>query len=66
MIRSSNVYIIKQIKDLLYNQGFTIEGAKRYLNNSSKIDSQLAKKQNNINQIINTLKDIKSEMEALI
>ena len=63
---NDDISTIKQIKNLLYNQGFTIEGAKKYLMNSNNIYFQSVKKHKDLTQVISSLKEIKSELESLI
>ena len=67
---NNSIYILKKIKDLLKDQGLTINGAKKVLNssNSNELDEisnktirtdNLRNKINNISKIINDLKKLK-------
>ena len=64
LYNSEDIKIIKKIKDLLYNQGYTIEGANKYLNSNS--NSKVPANNNKaIEKIINELKSIKLELKSL-
>ena len=63
----SDINILKQIKDLLYDQGFTIEGAKKFLKNKQAGEViTLNTNQKSVSEVILELKQIKSELEDLI
>ena len=58
--RSSDLENIKEIKNLLHNQKFTIKGAKQYLKNKQKADSLNSDKNDpKVLKLIDTL-DIKT------
>jgi DNA-binding transcriptional MerR regulator len=60
----NDIYNIKKIKDLLYNKGYTIEGAKKFLNDNKEIKA--VDKNERINKAILELTDIKNKLEALL
>jgi len=64
LYNNEDIKIIKKIKDLLYNQGYTIEGANKYLNSSTK-NIGAANNNQAIENIINELKSIRSELKSL-
>ena len=57
--RSTDLNNIKELKNLLHNQKFTIKGAKQYLKNQSKETSAELKKDPKILKLIDTL-DVKT------
>lgn len=64
LYNDEDIKTIKKIKDLLYNQGYTIEGANKYLNSS--INNKIPANNNQaIDNIINELKSIRSELKSL-
>lgn len=69
LYNNEDIDIIKSIKDLLYNKGFTIEGAKKFLdgNNIIATAANSNEKPNSdvINKAIADLQEIKSELEKL-
>ena len=63
----SDIVILKQIKNLLYEQGFTIEGAKKFLKNQQSGEIiKLKTDKDSISEVISELKQIKSELKDLI
>ena len=64
LYNSEDIKTIKKIKDLLYNQGYTIEGANKYLNNKFQ-SNEISMDSNAIESIINELKGLKSELKSL-
>ncbi len=70
LYNNQDIETIKNIKELLYEQGFTIEGAKKYLNNQS-IDMKNPANNNNLEQhilvkeAIKELKELRSELQDL-
>jgi|GEM_PF-1357533 len=60
---------IKSIKDLLYNKGFTIEGAKKYLNGDIKMEAaantNASPNKQVISEAINELRAIQAELQEL-
>lgn len=63
-----DISTIKKIKHLLYDEGFTIEGAKKHLSNNNinkPAKEDLSQQKLLINNVITELKDIKSELESL-
>lgn len=62
-----DISTIKKIKHLLYDEGFTIEGAKKHLSNNIKkpVTEDLSQQKLLIDAIITELKDIKLELESL-
>jgi len=61
LYNSDDIAIIKKIKHLLYDEGFTIEGAKRTLSE----ETETTDKSSAINKIIKELQDIKLELESI-
>lgn len=56
--RREDVLVVRQIKDLLYEQGFTISGARQQLRQQSKPDGASKRRM--------LLKEIRHEVEELI
>jgi DNA-binding transcriptional MerR regulator len=68
LYNKENIEIISKIKDLLYNQGYTIEGAKKYLakeNQNEIVQTQKIENSNPIelDEIITDLEKIKQQLE---
>lgn len=57
-----DIQLIQQIKFLLYEQGFTISGAKSRLGNTENKTHATSEKTNEINSIIDELNDIRKEI----
>jgi DNA-binding transcriptional MerR regulator len=60
----NDIYNIKKIKDLLYNKGYTIEGAKKYLNDNKQ--EPVNKKNQVIEKAIAELSGLKQELEKFL
>ena len=58
-----DVLMVRRIRDLLYVQGFTIEGARRQLVQSPKVDAELTTKNVAIQGAITNLEAILEELE---
>jgi len=69
LYNEKDIDTLKSIKDLLYNKGFTIEGAKKLLNGDISIkqaaNSNQQQNSNIIAKAINDLKQIKAELQEL-
>lgn len=67
LYNNHDISIIQQIKHLLYDEGFTIEGAKKHLTNQSGRDDtkKSSEKTFKLDKVIKDLRDIKSELESL-
>ncbi|MFZ8865000.1 MAG: MerR family transcriptional regulator [Rickettsiales bacterium] len=70
LYNNKDIALIKSIKDLLYNKGFTIEGAKKFLNGDIAL-KQVANSNNKesstiISDTIKELKVLKAELQELI
>ena len=55
--------MVRRIRDLLYNQGFTIDGARRQLSMSPKVDANLITKKVAIEGAITDLEQVLEELE---
>lgn len=54
--RKEDIELLKKIKDLLYNKGFTIRGVKRYLKSKEKLSPNFTKEiKRELEDIVNTL-----------
>jgi DNA-binding transcriptional MerR regulator len=63
-----DVLLIRQIKDLLYNQGFTIEGARQQLSGASanKLNVRKRKTQSSIEDAIVGLEKVVHDLEGSV
>ena len=57
----SDIILVRNIKDLLYNRGFTIEGARTQLSKSSKKDSK--DMDSDIEHAVQSLESLLGELE---
>jgi DNA-binding transcriptional MerR regulator len=60
-----DIDVVRIIKNILYEQGFTIAGAKKRLAQISDEPEQLALPLRNSNKVLKELKEIKKELKAL-
>lgn len=58
-----DVLMVRGIRDLLYNQGFTIDGARRQLSMPPKVDANLTTKKMAIEGAITDLEQVLEELE---
>lgn len=68
LYREKDLRLIKRIKQLLYDEKFTIAGAKKKLNSESRIEKGQMDLDLNIreNQMLNTVHRVKRELEGLL
>lgn len=60
-----DILLVRLIRDLLYNQGFTIEGARAQLtNNSNNVTTQNNQSKEVLASVVNKLESVLSELEA--
>jgi len=71
--RPDDVAVLKRIRDLLYQDGFTIRGAQKLLKNKSMADSVSSKKmpdasfdvESKINRAVNILDEARGRLKSL-
>ncbi len=59
MYRKADIELLLNIKKLLHNEKFTIQGAKKYLNSKSDKEKSVESGQMTVAQICNDLEEIK-------
>ena len=58
-----DVVMVRRIRDLLYVQGFTIDGARRQLGGGTQVDTAVATKKQAINGAISDLESLLDHLE---
>jgi DNA-binding transcriptional MerR regulator len=70
---SENIELLKRIKDMLYNQRFTIEGARQKIKAERSAERQSGKSRTHIMEsatateaVINTIKEIRAGLQGIL
>lgn len=64
--KDKDIRLINQIKDLLYNKKYTIDGARIYLQQSNESGRKTGETNENVNNKIQLLDTIQSELEGIL
>lgn len=64
--KDKDIRLINQIKDLLYNKKYTIDGARIYLQKSNESGRKTGETNENVNNKIQLLDTIQSELEGIL